>query len=93
MLGSFKILTSTCIPSQINQTANLEAIGFLRCQFEATEKQIGSLFGVFSFLILIGVVNNEAERRRESTIELDSFGVLDSARPIQVSVNEGLHSV
>ena len=90
---SFKQLTCTCIPSQINQTTNLEAISFYGWHFQTAEEQFSLVFGFFLLIILVGVVNYEAKCSRVSAIEFDGFVVLESACPIQVGVNEGLHGV
>ena len=60
---------------------------------EATEKQFSFLFGAISLLILIGVVNYEAESSWKSAIVLYWFVVLVSAGSVQVCVDEWLHGV
>ena len=50
-------------------------------------------FGVLSPPILVGVVNNEAEGGRESTVVLYGLVVLESAGSVQVGVDEGLHGI
>ena len=93
ILGSFKVHACACIPSQINQTAYLEAISFYWCHFETAVKQLSMLIGILLPFAFIGVVNNEAKCSRESTIVFYCFRVFLSTCLIQVSVNEGLHRV